>query len=326
MLLIATFLTSHFGEWRQSWHGMPRRARVGGDFDHAVDEDNEGVLAAIDLDTGEVVRSVALDTPAGFATDGDRLYVASMYGNRILVLDSELDIVDTFATRLMNDLHSVTLSDHGLLITSSGTDAVLEISPTGGTRWDWLATEHGFDRGPSGHLTRTARNRDYRLSEIATGMQATHCNSALAATLQGRDVVLATLFHQGQLVALDRSTGHAEVLVRGMRNPHSIRRRPGGWLLSDSRASAAVLLSEDFWVEAVIESDFNWVQDALPLGDNEVLIADANNSRFVIWDLPAGKPARCVGFPSEWKIYQVEVAGPQWEAWLRGEGAACRPS
>jgi len=321
MLLIATFLTIHFGEWRQSWHGMPRRTQVGADARHAVGDQNEGVLAAIDAETGQIVCQRILDTPAGFAIAGDRLYVSSMYANRILTLNSDLEVTDTFANRLMNDLHSVVPSPDGLLVTSSGTDAIVEITPDGDLRWDWLASEHGYASAPNGHPIKTSRHRDYRFAQVDTAMQATHCNSAVLHRVDGRPVVLATLFHQGQLVAIDRATGTPEVLVRGMRNPHAIRRRPGGWVVSDSRSSAVVLLGEDFWIDAIIEDDFNWIQDALPLDQGTLLIADANNSRFVFWDLDGGTPIRSVHYPAEWKVYQVEVADQAWDSRLRATGA-----
>lgn len=318
MILVASFLTSHFGEWRQSWHGMPRRARVGTDSATEVDEANEGVLAAIDFDSGKVIRTVVLDTPSGFAVKDGTLYVASMYGNRILALNRSFEIVDTFATRLMNDLHGVSLCQDGLLVSSSGADAVLEISFTGTPKWEWLATEHGFGRNLTGHHVRTKRNHDYRLNVIATGAQATHCNSALPHRLAGRDVVLVTLFHQGRLISVDRATGRPALLVRGMRNPHAVRRLADGWVMSDSRSSTVVMLDEDFWVSSIIEADFNWVQDAVPLGEGaEILIADANNSRIVLWDTMRGKMLHSIAYPPEWKIYQIEVADPAWEEALR---------
>jgi hypothetical protein len=317
MLILATFMTVHFGEWRQSWHGMPRRTRVGGDGDHAIPESNEGVIAAIDYDSGDIIGSCILDTPAGFTVIQDRIYVNSMYGNHVTVLDGNFQVVDRFATRLMNDLHSVTECDSNLLLTSSGTDGILEVSSAGVPIWSWLAPEHGFDRSPNGHHVSVDRGKDHRLTEIKTISQATHCNSALRCTVQGRETVLATLFHQGQLIAIDYLTGEPRVLVRGMHHPHSIRRRAGGWVIADSRSCAVVLLSDDFWVESIIESDFNWIQDALPLSPDRILVADANNSRLVEWDIQATLPVRSIPVPPEWKIYQIEPVGGELAQTLR---------
>jgi hypothetical protein len=317
VLLIATFLTIHFGQWRQSWHGMPRRAQTDAQFLQAVEEENEGVIAAIDGKTGEIICSRVFDTPAGFAVNASNIFVVSMYGNRVFVLDQSLEVVDVFADRSMNDLHGVTLSDAGLLIASSGTDALIEVSLSGAKLWDWLGSEHGFDSTPSGHRVWFSRNADYRRSTISTTMQATHCNSALTHRRSGRDVVLATLFHQGKLVSIDRATGNVDTLVSGMRNPHSIRRHGDGWLVADSRSSAVVVLDADFWIESLIESDFNWVQDAVSVGQDAILVADANNSRIVFWDMALKKAVQQVTYPSEWKIYQVELADERWEKAFR---------
>jgi hypothetical protein len=325
MMLIATFLTSHFGEWRQSWHGVQRNMQMGGDPVTEASEVNAGILAAIDFGSGKVVQSVTLNSPAGFAVHGDWLYLASMYGNRIVRLGMDFQVKDSFATRLMNDLHSVVADDTGVLVTCSGTDSVLEVDYSGVQNWSWLASEHGFRMSPSGHRVRIDTKHDYRLDQVPTVTQATHCNSVLRSRLDGRDVLLVTLFHQGQVISVDRATGRASVLARGMVHPHAIRRRDGGWTVCDSESHAVILLSEDFWIQAVIESDFNWVQDALAVDDG-ILIADANNSRIVLWDTARARPSYQISYPEEWKIYQIEVADGRWEDGIRSLAESFSPA
>lgn len=298
-----------------------RYAQIGKGAFQNVRADQLGALAAFDFVTGELVYSRLLDSPAGLAFTDDHIFVNSMHGSRILVLDSSFDLVDVLATPLMNDLHSITPSANGFLITSCGTDSVLEMTPEGEPLWTWLACERGFRQTPRGKSIRIDRRHDYRSTPIDTRDQSTHCNSAIAAELGGRDVVLVTLFHQGQLIAIDKRTGKHSALVHGMRNPHSIRPRAGGWVLSEARQGAVVLLDQDFWIADVIEKDFNWVQDALPLDDDEQLvIADANNSRFVLWDLANGKQVREIGYSRDWDVYQVEIADQSWERRFRATG------
>lgn len=223
----------------------------------------------------------------------------------------------------MNDLHSISPSSAGFLVTSSGTDAVLEITADGEQLWTWLACEHGFGQTSRGPAIRIDRQHDYRSTPIDTLDQSTHCNSALAAELDGRDVVLATLFHQGQLISIDKRTGKYSVLVNGMRNPHSVRPRAGGWVVSEARQGAVVLLDKDFWIAEVIEQDFNWVQDALPFNaDQQLIIADANNGRFVLWDIANAKAIRDIKYSADWDVYQVEIADPHWEERFRVAAAA----
>jgi len=316
MMVIASFLTAHFREWRRDWHGVQRSIQIGGDAVGASNDANDGILAAIDFETGEIVRSVTLNSPSGFAIHGDDLYVASMYGNRIVRLGMDFGVRESFATRLMNDLHNVIADDGGLLVACSGTDSVIELDYSGVQKWCWLATQHGFRSSASGHRAWVDTSRDYRASRIGTTSQATHCNSVRKWRLNGRDVVLLTLFHQGQVIAVDSITGRASVLLRGMRNPHSLRRAPEGWIISDSGSNAVVIVSEDFWITRIIEHGFNWVQDALAV-DGGILVADANNCRIVMFDRDGSHQLHEISYPGEWKVYQLEIASVRWEEGIR---------
>lgn len=323
MLIVAAFSsTSRFAQGQ----ALLQYVQIGKGAFQNVRADRQGVIAAFDFDTGDLVYSRVLDSPAGFAFTEDHIFVNSMHGSRVQVLDSRFDLVDSLATTLMNDLHSITRSADGFLITCSGTDAVLEVTPDGEPLWTWLACEHGFEQTPLGQCMRIDRQHDYRSTMIDTRAQSTHCNSALAARHDDRDAVLVTLFHQGQLIAIDKLTGKHSALVHGMRNPHNIRRRAGGWVISEARPGAVILLDEDFWITEVIEKDFNWLQDTLPLDqEGQLLIADANNNRFVLWDIGESRPVREIGYSPDWDVYQVEVADPIWEKRFRDAGAA-RPT
>jgi hypothetical protein len=315
LLIVATFSsTCRFGPGQ----ALLKYAQIGKGAFHNVRSDQQGALAAFDFVTGELVYSRVLDSPAGFTFTEDQVFVNSMHGSRVLVLDSHFDLVDILATPLMNDLHSITRSAGGFLITSCGTDSVLEVTPEGEPLWTWLACEHGFRQTPRGQAGRIDRRHDYRDVPIDTRDQSTHCNSALATERDGQLVILATLFHQGQLIAIDRGTGNHTALVHGMRNPHSIRRRANGWIISEAGGNAVVLLDDDFWIADVIEKDFNWIQDTLPLDeDGMLIIADANNSRLVIWDIAKRGPVREIGYSPDWDVYQVEVVGQAWEERFR---------
>ena len=318
MLVVATFLSTSSDPGTR---GMPRNAQPRNGSGRSVREERRGLLAALDLDCGKVVYSRVLDSPTGFAFSAGKLFVNSMYGNRIVVMNRRFDIVDSFAVALMNDLHSIRPSRTGLLITSSGTDAILEVTPDGDLGWTWLATEHGYRRTPRGVAIPVRRDWDYRSKMIDTNDQATHCNSALVTTYRGREVVLATLFHQGDVIAIDRSSGTHRTVFRGMHFPHSIRRCGNGWVVSDSYSGAAVLLDSDFWRTGVIEHSFKWVQDTIALDEGRrLIVADANNHRLVVWNVADGKAEHEVDYPAKWKVFQIEVADPGWADCFRLAG------
>jgi hypothetical protein len=282
-----------------------------------------GLIAALDLDSGEVQWSKILDSPTGFTFTDRRLFVNSMFGNRVTVLSDELDVLDSFGNPIMNDLHTIRRTAAGLLITSSGTDAIVEVTTEGAIGWQWLACAHGYPRTALGDVTWTRRARDYRSVMVDTLDQATHCNSAISLNYRGRETVFATLFHQGEIIAIDKGSGRHEVVFRGLKRPHSIRQAGDGWLVCDSRSGAVLLLDSDFWISRVVEHDFNWVQDAVALDDETLLlIADTNNSRLVIWNVAKDKIEHEVRYPELWRIFQLEVDVPDWCHFLRTESIA----
>jgi len=213
----------------------------------------------------------------------------------------------------MNDLHSITSTRSGHhLVTSSGLDLVAEIDSEGNAAWTWFAGNHGFAHSQYGLRRRLDMKLDYRPILIATPDQATHCNSAIATTIAGRDVVLVALFHQGSIIAVDRLTLRHRVLVSGLGHPHSIRARAGGWIVSDSQAGAVVLLDDNFWIEEIIENDFSWVQDALETNPGQLLIADANHNRLVEWNTESRCCRVAMTYSQEWKIFQLESIDEDW--------------
>jgi hypothetical protein len=311
MLALATFQTRHFGAWHAQWHGG-RESRVGHSPFADLPWENEGLIAAFDLDSGAVLWERPADTPAGFALTDTAAFVNSMYGNRILKFNTNFVLEETIASRWMSDLHSLVSDDRGLLLTSSGADAILEFTVDGKCTWSWFAEDHGYAQTPN-HPGASRNDKDFRFNPIVTDAQLTHCNSAVRSS-DGKSI-LATLFHQGQLIMIDRASGAPKVLVDGLAKPHSIRKVPGGgWILSDSGAHSVVLLDEGFWVTGIIEAGFDWVQDALALDEDAILIADANNSRLAIWSRSKQDILKEVRYSDEWKIYQVE---PVNEAWSR---------
>jgi hypothetical protein len=318
VILLATFVTVHFGQWKASWHGnRTSEPQSGASVFSSVPVENEGVLAAFDADSGICLWTLSLDTPVGFAMNDQNIFIASMHGNRIAVLDQALELQHTFSHPLMNDLHSLSLWRDGILLSSSGVDAILYLSLSGAERWSWLATDHGFASTAHGHRRKVDRRLDFRTMGIPTANQTTHCNSACGWEHNGRPAILSTLFHQGTLVTIDWETGKVRTLVSGLNRPHSIRPCLEGWVVSDSGSGNAVLLDEEFWILDTIGDDFSWVQDSLALDADTLLIADANHNRLVFWGLDCGSAKGELAYPEEWKIYQVESVVGTWESRLR---------
>jgi hypothetical protein len=214
-----------------------------------------------------------------YDSDGERLYVSR---NKWINVVREGRIVDQIGFNLFNDLHSISKSIEGnLLIVSTGIDGILEFSLDDFSKpiWEWLATEKGYKITPKGEIRTIRRNLNYQLISTTTPQHTTHINSALNYE---RNKVLATLFHQGQLIEIDKLTGESKIIDSGMKGPHSIRTRRDGFLVSDTINNQVRLYNHNYEIEDFIKGDYNWIIDTIETKSGCYLIADSNNDRIVM--------------------------------------------
>lgn len=274
-----------------------------------------GVVAVVDWEPRQIIGRASFHSPAGACFFESVFWVASNAANRIRVFDCACQRVRTILHPLFNDLHTLVPSGDRVLVTSSGTDAILELDSEGRLLWSWLATEHGFDRFRDGRGRTVERRMDWSSVAIETTEQTTHVNSAIGL---GTDAVIATLFVQGMLIRIDRRSGTPEVLLSGMDRPHRIRpQTPGpGWTVCDSGASRVIILDERFSIVDEIGGDFlHWVQDAVVVGSS-LFILDANNCRMIEWDLRGRRMTASLEYPESWKGFGITVVPKTWEALL----------
>ncbi len=84
---------------------------------------------------------------------------------------------------------------------------------------DCYATEHEYARTPKGEKRTVERGLDHHQYNYPTLYQTTHINSAIVLD---SDYYLATLFHQGLLVKINRTNGKLEVLLSELNCPHAL--------------------------------------------------------------------------------------------------------
>lgn len=273
---------------------------------------HRGVVALVDWDTKAILAQASYDSPSGAYLDENELWLCSCAGHHIRVFDNHLQFVRLHIHRLFNDLHTVTPGARGVLVTASGTDAILEVTSDQGIGWTWLATQHGYDRLLSGGIRRVAAHKDWSQFAVGTMEETTHINSA--AVFDDR-TVLATLFAQGELIKIDRLTGRADVMLRGLDRPHRIQRIRGsgsGWTVCDSATSRVILLDESLNIVREIYGGFNWVQDAVAL-NGIMFVLDANNCRIVEYDLARNRCTAEFLYPEKWKGFGLLPVPTQWE-------------
>ncbi len=192
--------------------------------------------------------------------------------------------VSILKNKLFNDIHGLAESSDGnILVVSTGVDGILEINPSNSTQtlWDWLATENGYDKNSKGEKRKIDRDLDYQQIRTSTPEHTTHINCCIK---KDNNKILATLFHQGKLVEIDKKTKTSKVLLDGLKCPHFIRERNDGYILSDTLNNRVLLLDTNFKIKKIIEKDYNWIQDTIVLGNGNLLLGDSNNTRIVKLD------------------------------------------
>jgi hypothetical protein len=220
-----------------------------------------GRLVLLDWAKRRVLAERAVPGPTGLAVLGDQVVVCSWTEQCVFLLNGR-DKPATITHPWFNALHSVDVTPEGtLLLASAGSDLIVEVNEKAEIVWEWFGPEHGYDRQPDGTPTFFDRAADYRTMRRSTAEQSMHVNSAI---LLDGDTVLATLFHQGQLLLIDRRTGKSTILLDGLSRPHGLHRRDGGFVLSDTLGHRIVLLDEDLLVCSEIDHGTQWLQDTIP--------------------------------------------------------------
>lgn len=261
-----------------------------------------GLLVLVD-DDGRIRRSVPFDSPKGMLWTDAGLLVACFSEIRSCGADLD-DSITLVRETWCNDLHSLRPSPRGLLVAAAGVDAAFELAPDGKTLWEWWAADHGFTTDQRGEPRLPAKEEDHRNLVYPVEMQTTHINAI--AALDGT-TFLATLFHEGALVAVDVDTGECSVLLEGLGRPHAVRVLGNGMVtLADTTAGTAILgrvQRRRFEVLQRIDTGTSWLHDAHFDGERWMFV-DGANSRVLHADA-TGAVLQIDTFDPEWCLYEV---------------------
>lgn len=234
-----------------------------------------GFLLLVDWDASRVLASLELPKPTGFLVEHGKVRVALWDQDEIVSLSGP-EVALRLRHPWFNHVHTLDRTSRGLLVSSSGTDLLAEIDEQGELLWEFFLFDHGYG-GNRFRLGQTFdRSRSYNRRYLPASL-TTHPNSAL---MYDEDTVLATLFSTGELVRIHRRTAEVNVVLGGLRRPHSIRRRAGGgYMLCDTEGGRVVLLDHALQQEGQIDVNAAWIQDAV-LNEDRLLIV--GNRRIVM--------------------------------------------
>jgi hypothetical protein len=270
-------------------------------------EDQGGLLCMVD-EYGQVHCSVDMSMPAGMAHSDEGFKVASSYDIHTVNADLTAVHQEPVSLPVFNMLHSLSRSRRGYLVASTGVDAILEFTSKGDLLWDWWATEHGFMQTPNGDTRLLDKTMDHRGIKYGTLAQTTHVNS-VAELSDG--TILATLFHQGMVIAIDRETGDWVPVMNGLDHPHSVRIiNENYFTVADTGRGRALLIKLEGrrgMIDTEIWADTSWLQDSFyDYQHDRWLLVDGKNSRVTVLTGAAGeKELGHVDLNPEWRLYEV---------------------
>lgn len=273
------------------------------------DEDLGGQVCILD-DAGRVESAVELSLAAGMA--------ASEHGTLITTFSGihEFDPVqgslrlDAISLPVFNALHSISRTRNGYIVASTGLDLLVEFNLQGEILWQWWATDHGFTLTPAGEQRYLDKAADHRIIKYGTLQQTTHVNS-VAELPDGR--ILATLFHQGTVIAIERETGRWHTVLEGLDHPHSARVLDGNhFTIADTVHGKGLLIRLDGYngyVEEEVDADTNWLQDCSYSVEHDTwVLVDGKRTRVQLRGGRSGiKALGSYDFDSEWRLYEALV-------------------
>lgn len=287
---------------------------------------------------GCIDRSTAKVTefrePRGLAQIGPGRFLLADVSS-VLLVDAAARVERRYTHPFFAFLHSISFDpDHSrFLVVSSGYDCLVEMDLEGRVSWEWFAWEHGFNPSLDGvYLCRSEALADrYRadgkealvvdpakLGELGlmTSQRSNHPNSACYHAAD-RDRVLATLGHSGEVIEIDRKSGHARTVVSGLEAmPHGIQSYGEGWVVTNTLRGEFWVVGKNFEVRKKIVTcglpgkpkemlAHEWLQAACPVRDGYFLAADANRGLIAI-DLGAGE-YRIHPVDETWCVHHIVV-------------------
>jgi hypothetical protein len=300
--------TTRFDILKKHWekHSPLLEKGTVGTNEPIVNVDLGGILVEIDWDQKKITKNVSIRCPGGMIKWNGLLVVPSMWKHEIYLFDEKLGLVKSFTHPYLSDMHSISVtSDNTLLVASTGIDALLEFNFQGELIWTWFATLNGFTTDQLGNERNLIiENVDHRKNEYPTLTQTTHLNSVIEDPYS-KNHVLTTLFHQGQIIRVDKKTGEAKILLDGLISPHGLRRLVNGFIVTNTRRGEVLMLDDNFAIIKRFDLDSTWLQDSCLSSWDSLLGIRADKCDIVEVSLENGEILSTFKYDENWRGYQI---------------------
>ncbi len=272
-------------------------------------EELGGLLCLIE-DMGVSRKTFDLKMAAGMVPSDKGVFVTSFGGVHEIDTHTGTLHQDIVSSPLFNALHSISRTRNGYLVASTGIDLLVEFNCAGEILWTWWATEHGFAVTPTGESRIVDKTADHRTKQYGTLGQTTHVNSAVELA---DGSILATLFHQGTIISIDRETGAWHSVLTGLDHPHAVRVLNEDYItVADTVHGKALLVrlkNGQGLVEEEVDAGTTWLQDCrYDAYHNCWVLVDGKNSRVVLKSGRSGSKALAqFDVDPEWRLYEAHV-------------------
>lgn len=280
-----------------------------------------GLMVLYDWDRREILwrsrwGNVVLN-PAGYCFANECLYVNDLEGAHIFEIDCANHLgqpLRRISHPYFNDLHSLIRTHRGFMVTCTGLDLILEVDLNGGSLYEWWAVEHGFETTISGLARSSGRGQEHRDMCYHTRYHTTHVNDAKFRD-DKEQYLLALLFHQGQLVQINRDLPsdqqRAEVLLEGLNHPHALQRTSTGWMLCSSSTGQIIFLDREMRECSRFGYVGGWLQDCRMLSNGNILLNDVDNHKLIELQPPNWSQIHTLQYDGDWRMGELcEVPEP----------------
>jgi len=253
--------------------------------------------------------------------------------NRILVIDSNGDIIKSYEDPFFGYLHTIDLSidEQRALVVSSGYDALIEIDlETGNKTFEWFAWEHGFNPAEDGtwyavsesifeEYTKEGKKavlidpKKYGEQGVTTANRVAHPNAAIYdfRTENEKPSAILILGHNGLLTRVDLTDGTLEnIYTKLCVMAHGIfPTKESGFMITQTTEGEWLWLDKNHEAKCIFDfkrmagkapgtENSEWIQQVVPVNESRALSIDANRG--------------LIAFDYEDEIYSIYFSDENW--------------
>lgn len=284
--------------------------------------------------SGEPKLIGKLKEPRGVDTKSDAIALSSE--DKVFVFCENQPEPFRISDPWFSYIHTVRFSPHHphrILVASSGFDIIFEYDYIRGEKtFEWFAWENGFDIGEDPEtgiqhrLTRYPKQaqrlkamgetvifiNNPSLQALPTAKRAAFINSA-EYDLVRADIIYATLFHHGWVIAIDRNSGTYNVVLQEMSKPHGGMFYRNGLLATDTAGGRLIIFNKERQEQRILSfmnlpgkpdelSSIEWLQFS-KYQDGIIVVVDSNRNSFVLLDVEQ-KCRAMVEYPDNWAVQE----------------------